>query len=88
MNDYYQEAGAFFTRTDNTLLDIQNMQIENGRLLEQQQKWNQDHAVAVQELRQDTTTMNDNITPCCHFGTLGKTDNHVQLGGVPPRFIN
>jgi len=29
-NDYYQEAGVFFTRTDNTLLDIQNTQAEHG----------------------------------------------------------
>ena len=61
-NDYYQDAGAFFTHTVNTLLDIQNTQAEHGRLVEQQQKWNQDHAAAVQELRQDTTTMHDNIT--------------------------
>ena len=58
-NDYYQDASAFFTRTDNTLLDIQNTQTEHGRLVEQQQKWNQDHASAVQELRQDTTTIRD-----------------------------
>ena len=61
-SDYYQEADAFFARTNNTLLDIQNVQTKHGRLLELQQKWNQDHATAVQELRQDTTTMNDNIT--------------------------
>jgi len=48
------------------------MQAEHGRLLEEQQKWNQDHATAVQELRQDTTTMND---------------IHIQLGGAPPQFI-
>jgi len=71
MNDYYQEAGAFFTRTDNTLLDIQNMQAEHGRLLEEQQKWNQDHATAVEELRQDTTTMNDNITTIMRFWNIG-----------------
>jgi len=29
-NDYYQEADAFFTHTDNTLLDIQNTQAEHG----------------------------------------------------------
>jgi hypothetical protein len=38
--DYYQEAGAFFNRTDNTLLAIQDRQAEHGQLLEQQQKWN------------------------------------------------
>jgi len=38
--DYYQGAGAFFNRTDNTLLAIQDRQTEHGRLLEQQQKWN------------------------------------------------
>ena len=70
-NDYYQEAGAFFTRTDNTLLDIQNTQAEHGRLLEEQQKWNQDHAAAVEELRQDTTTMNDNITTMMRFWNIG-----------------
>jgi len=32
-NDYHREAGAFFTRTDNTLLDIQNTQAEHGQLL-------------------------------------------------------
>jgi len=69
-NDYYQEAGAFFTRTDNTLLDIQNTQAEHGRLLEQQQKQNQDHATAVQELRQDTATMNDNITTMMPFWNI------------------
>jgi len=69
-NDYYQEAGAFFTRTDNTLLDIQNTQAEHGRLLEEQQKWNQDHAAAVEELRQDTTTMNDNIRTMMRFWNI------------------
>jgi len=38
--DYYQEVGAFFNRTDNTLLAIQERQTQHGRLLEQQQKWN------------------------------------------------
>jgi len=61
-NDYYQEAVAFFTRTDNTLLGIQNTQTEHGRLLEEQQKWNQEQAAAVQGLRQDTTSMSDNIS--------------------------
>jgi hypothetical protein len=51
--DYYQEASAFFNRTDNTLLAIQNRQTEQGRLLEQQQKWNQDHAAAVQHHHHD-----------------------------------
>jgi len=36
-----------------------------------QQKWNQDHATAVQELRQDTTTMNDNITTMMRFWNNG-----------------
>ena len=57
--------------TDNTLLDIQNTQAEHGRLLEEQQKWNQDHAAAVEELRQDTTTMNDNITTMMRFWNIG-----------------
>jgi len=44
---------------------------KHGRLLEQQQKWNQDHATAIQELRQDTTTMNDNITTMMQFWNIG-----------------
>jgi len=68
--DYYQEAGTFFNCTDNTLLAIQDRQAEHGRLLEQQQKWNQDHATAVQGLRQDTTTMNDNITTMMRFWNI------------------
>jgi len=70
-NDNYQEAGTFFTRIDNTLLDIQNTQAEHGRHLEQQQKWNQDHTATVQELRQDTTTMSDNITTMMRFWNIG-----------------
>ncbi|XP_021311857.1 uncharacterized protein LOC110433673 [Sorghum bicolor] len=65
--DYYQEAGAFFNRIDNTLLAIQERQTQHGRLLEQQQKWNQDHAAAGQDIRGDTTTMNDNITTMMRF---------------------
>jgi len=68
--DYYQEAGTFFNRTDNTLLAIQDRQVEHGRLLEQQEMWNQDHAAAVQGLRQDTTTMNDNITTMMRFWNI------------------
>jgi hypothetical protein len=71
MNDYYQEVGAFFTRTDNTILGIQNMQAEHGRLLEQQQKWNQDYTTAVQGLRQDTTSMSDNISAIMWFWNIG-----------------
>jgi len=29
-SDYYQETGAFFNRTDNTLLAIQDRQAEHG----------------------------------------------------------
>jgi len=47
------------------------MQAEHGLLLEEQQKWNQDHAAAVQELRQDTTTMNVNITTMMRFWNHG-----------------
>jgi len=68
--DYYQEAGAFFNRTDNTLLAIQDRQTKHGRLLEQQQKWNQDHAAAVQDLRRDTTMTNDNITTMMRFWNI------------------
>ena len=34
--DYYHETDAFFTRTNNTLLAIQETQTQHGRLLEQQ----------------------------------------------------
>ena len=79
-------GGAFFTRTDNTLHDIQNTQAEHGWLLEEQQKWNQDHATAVSwdKIQQQWTTTSQ---PWCGTETSGKTDINIHLGGVPPQFI-
>jgi len=65
--DYYQETAAFYTRTDNTLLDIRTTQAEHGRLLEEQQKWNQEQATRVQAIREDTTTLNNNVTTMLRY---------------------
>lgn len=65
--DYYHEAGAFFARTDNNLLAIRETQARHGQLLEQQQKWNQDHAAAMQEMRQENATISDNVTSLLHY---------------------
>ena len=69
--DYYHETRAFFNRTDNTLLNIQNAQAEQGRRWEEQQKWNQEQATQMEGLRQDTATMNENISTMLRYWNIG-----------------